>query len=130
MPGPIAPVNGGLPYLCRRLFVYISRTESRGLWISTYNYYIWPDGNGIAWQVPQPALDKPDNIKGIAPIWGCFTRIKNGNWDGGHGQSEGTMEPTGLNSGMSDGSARWFDWKDAEKFWQYGEAHYWPKYRE
>ena len=98
-------------------------------WV-TYNYYVWPHGNGWCWKVPQPALDKPGQINGIAPIWGCFTRIKNAIWSAGHGYSQTTHEPTGLNAGMSDGSAVWVEWENAEKFWQYGEAHYWPIYRE
>lgn len=98
-------------------------------WVK-YNYYVWPNGNCTFWVGPRPTLDKPDHIKGVAPIWGCFTRIKNGKWDGGHGYSTTTGQPTGLNSGMSDGSSSWTEWSDAEKFWQAGEAHYWPYYRE
>jgi prepilin-type N-terminal cleavage/methylation domain-containing protein len=91
-------------------------------------YHVFP--RDFYWVVPRPDLRRLGRIKGLAPIWSCFARDKNGIYQA-HDQPGSTIVPRGMNSAASDGSAKWVDWADTEAYWRFGvETHYWPVYRE
>ncbi len=94
----------------------------------SYQYHVYP--KKLYWQVPWPDLRRFDTIRGTAPLWSCLAQIKNGIANS-HGQANITGEPEGFNSAMSDGSAKWVLWKNAELYWAYGsDTYYWPVYRQ
>lgn len=95
---------------------------------ATSQYHVFP--TNLYWQVPRPDLSAVDTIKGRAPMWSCFARIKNGQYIA-HGRMNVPEEPKGMLTAYSDGSAEWFDWADTEIYWRFSaDLHYWPIYRE
>ncbi len=98
------------------------------LW-SSYQYFVFH--KGTYWNVTAPYVDlgRLNNIRGIAPMWSCFTQIKPASVAASHGRQP-NGKPKGMNAAMSDGSARWVDWVECEGYWTFGgEIEYWPKYR-
>jgi len=94
---------------------------------ATSQYHVYP--SSVNWIVPRPDLSMLDTITGDAPLWSCFARIKSGLYTT-HGRINNPEEPDGMLTAYSDGSAAWVDWQETEGYWQYGEIHYWPKYRQ
>lgn len=121
-----------IPYLADRAFLFCpglptTTADLNDNWATT-QYHVYPKKYPF-WIVPGPDLTNIDNIKGRAPLWSCFARIKNGKYTT-HGRNNDPEEPKGMVSAFSDGSANWVPWADTEGYWQAGEIHYWPKYRE
>jgi prepilin-type N-terminal cleavage/methylation domain-containing protein len=90
-------------------------------------YHAYP--KAVFWRVPLPDFSGVATIRGRAPLWSCFARIKQGLYTS-HGHNGLTDVPEGMVSAFSDGSANWVPWAETEIFWSAGEAHYWPAYRE
>lgn len=120
-----------IPYLGDRAFLFCpglptTPADLNDNWATT-QYHVYT--TDAFWIVPRPELGIVDKIKGRAPLWSCFARIKNGNYTT-HGRNNITEEPEGMVSAFSDGSAQWVPWSETEGYWQAGEIHYWPIYRE
>ncbi|MBI1336070.1 MAG: DUF1559 domain-containing protein [Phycisphaera sp.] len=128
-----------IPYLgernrivfCPGMLDVISPTINPGAFeerFCSYQYFVYP--KSLYWQIPWQDLRSLHTIKGCAPLWGCLAQIKPGVVNG-HGQDRSMANPKGLNAAMSDGSALWVDFKNAELFWKYGsDTYYWPIYRQ
>lgn len=119
------------PYLGDRAFLFCKGLPDSPLtstedW-ATVQYHVFP--KNVYWLVPLPNLMKINTIKGRAPLWSCFARIKGGLYTS-HGHNNLTTVPKGMISAFSDGAAEWVDWNKTEGYWQSGETHYWPVYRE
>ena len=119
------------PYIGDRAFLFCPglSTTTKDLndnW-ATSQYHVFP--KDVFWIVPRPNLSKINMINGRAPLWSCFTRIKGGLYDS-HGHNALKTVPKGMVAGFSDGTAEWVEWKNTEGYWQSGEVHYWPIYRE
>jgi prepilin-type N-terminal cleavage/methylation domain-containing protein len=103
-----------------------ARNAYDGTTWSLSQYHAFPVN--MYWIVPRPDLRRLGRIKGHAPIWSCFAREKGGVYEA-HGHV-GRDVPKGMNSAMSDGSARWVDLGETEGYWRFGsETHFWPRYR-
>lgn len=95
----------------------------------SYEYHVHPNKNYWNSSAPWVDLSKRERIKGTPPFWSCFTQTK-GVTTAAHGTLDSKKKPMGMNSAMSDGSARWVPWVDVEGYWTFGgEIDYWPKYR-
>lgn len=94
---------------------------------SASQYHVYP--RPTFWRVPLPDYRMISTIRGRAPLWSCFARIKNGLYTS-HGHNGLPSEPEGMISAFSDGSANWVPWADTEVYWMAGESHFWPVYRE
>jgi len=121
-----------IPYIGNRAFLFCPGlpTTPKDLndnW-ATSQYHVYPT-TAPYWLVPKPDLSKVNMIKGRAPLWSCYTRVKGGLYDS-HGHNALKAVPTGMVAGFSDGTTEWVEWKNTEGYWQAGEVHYWPIYRE
>ena len=91
-------------------------------------YHAYPQ-TAPYWKVPRPDFTSVTSLRGRAPLWSCFARIKQGRYTS-HGHDQLPEVPEGMVTGFSDGSANWVPWTETEIYWSAGEAHYWPAYRE
>jgi len=99
---------------------------SKNAWaLSQYHIYV----TSAFWKVPHPNLTSVSAIKGRAPLWSCFARIKQGLYTS-HGHNGFPEKPQGMIAGFSDGSANWVDWEETEVYWAAWESHFWPVYRQ
>lgn len=120
-----------IPYVGNRAFLFcpsLSTTTAifNDSWAMS-QYHVYP--KDVFWIVPRPDLRKMDLIKGRAPLWSCFARIKGGLYTS-HGHENIATKPEGMITAFSDASAEWVQWKNTEGYWQSGEVHYWPIYRQ
>jgi prepilin-type N-terminal cleavage/methylation domain-containing protein len=98
------------------------------IYYMSYQYFVWNGNPG--WVVPKPDLRDLSSIRGSTPIWADIVRWKSPGWKTWHGPLDSNGKPAGLNAAMSDGSARWVQFKDVEYYLNYGADFYWPVYRE
>ncbi len=95
----------------------------------SYQYFVWH--KPYAWVASVYVdLSRRNQIRGTAPLWACYTQFKGGKYVSVHGPLGPKALPKGMNAAYSDGSARWVDWNECEKYWDLGsEQAFWPKYR-
>lgn len=121
-----------IPYIGDRAHLFCpalpTTTEDLNDNWATSQYHVFP--TDLYWQVPRPDLSGVEVIKGRAPLWSCFARIKYGQYIA-HGRHNVANEPEGMLTAYSDGSAEWVAWADTEIYWRYqADLHYWPIYRQ
>ena len=124
------------PYLHSNIFLFCPGLppstyppDAEVQWVNS-QYYPWPQRPAGA----LPGVTWPDCVRlayelnNRAPIWACQAMEKYGLYTT-HGHRSSPELPKGFNSAMSDGTAKWVKWSEAEKCWKYG-AHisYWSKY--
>jgi len=120
-----------IPYVGNRAFLFcpgLSTTTAdlNDNW-ATSQYHVYP--KNVFWIVPRPEIGKLEFIRGRAPLWSCFARIKGGLYTA-RGHENITAKPEGMITAFSDASAEWVPWKNTEGYWQSGEIHYWPIFRQ
>jgi len=120
-----------IPYVGDRAYLFCPGLSStpdtlNDNWATT-QYHVYP--KATFWIAPHPDLSRLDKIRGRAPLWSCFARVKNGLYTT-HGRENVSEVPEGMLSAYSDGSAEWVEWSNTEGYWKLGETHYWPIYRQ
>ena len=93
----------------------------------TYQFHAYDTDE--AWIIDMPNLTKMSELRAGYGLWSCLTLAHlGGEFYFGHDRPIVPGEPDGMNSALSDGSARWVDWPDVEHYITYGTQYYmWPK---
>ena len=92
----------------------------------TYQFHAYDTDN--AWVVDMPDLTKVSGFGAATGLWSCLSITGTTGFYFGHDRPIVYVEPEGLNSALTDGSARWFDWVDTEFYIGWGDQQYmWPK---
>ncbi len=92
----------------------------------TYQYHLYDTDN--AWVVERPDLSRAGGLKAGYGVWSCLTVDDALYGYFGHDRPLIPLEPDGLNSALTDGSARWFKWEQCEAYIGWGSQLYlWPK---
>jgi len=98
----------------------------------TYQFYRVRQGNPF-WVYTEAGVKKQPNLTGNNdvepsryPLWGDLTVFTGGIYIA-HDAASTKNPPEGMNTAYGDGSAKWTNWIECDKFYETGQRYYWSE---